>query len=160
ADTILDVAYVWDGKPQTMLIVAIDGVAVNSQDGTQPGGLIPVTHFVLSPAARVEFIVFGPPPTVKLAQFVTLNVDTGPAGDNDPHRPLATIQLVNSFAPDNDAFLPAFKAMNPNQQRFKAMASAPIAVQRTVFFDEINATSTFFMAVEGVPEHVFDPNAP
>src|SRR5215831_7433753 len=95
ANTILDLAYVFDGKPQTMLIVAIDGVAVNSQDGTQPGGLIPITHFVLSPAARVEFIVFGPPPTVKLAQFVTRNVDTGPAGDNDPQRPLATIQLVN-----------------------------------------------------------------
>ncbi|HKF65281.1 MAG TPA: multicopper oxidase domain-containing protein, partial [Vicinamibacterales bacterium] len=32
--------------------------------------------------------------------------------------------------------------------------------RRTVFFDENNDTSTFFMAVEGRPEHVFDPNAP
>jgi FtsP/CotA-like multicopper oxidase with cupredoxin domain len=32
-------------------------------------------------------------------------------------------------------------------------------VKRTVYFDEIQPTK-FFMAVEGTPEHVFDPNLP
>src|SRR5689334_22732391 len=50
--------------------------------------------------------------------------------------------------------------MSPSQRHFAGLGTQPIATQRTVFFDEINATSTFFMAVEGVPEHVFDPNAP
>ena len=160
ADTILDLQYVFDGQPQVMLVVAIDGVAVNSQDGTQPGDLIPVTHFVLPPASRVEFIVIGPSASVGLAQLTTQNINTGPIGDNDPARPLATIQLVNSTVADNDAYVPAFKAMNPYQQRFAGLGTQPVAVQRTVFFDEDNATSTFFMAVQGVPEHAFDPNAP
>ena len=37
ADTILDLQVMYDGVPQTLQIVAIDGVSVNSQDGTQPG---------------------------------------------------------------------------------------------------------------------------
>jgi len=96
SDTILDLQYVFDGSPQTMQVVAIDGVPVNSQDGTRPPTLIPVTHFVLPPAARVEVIVSAPPPSVQLAQLVTLAIHTGPIGDNDPQRPLATIQLSAS----------------------------------------------------------------
>ena len=65
SDTILDLQYVFDGVPQTIHIVAIDGVAVNSQDGIQPGTKIPVTHFTLPPAARVEFIVSAPPASVR-----------------------------------------------------------------------------------------------
>jgi len=38
------------------------------------------------------------------------------------------------------------------------LASAPIAARRVVFFDEIQPTQ-FFMAVQGQPEQVFDPNA-
>ena len=37
ADTILDLQVMYDGVPQTMQIVGIDAVPVNSQDGTQPG---------------------------------------------------------------------------------------------------------------------------
>lgn len=47
--------------------------------------------------------------------------------------------------------------MNPNLRRFAGLGSAPVAVKRTVFFNEIQPT-TFFMAVEGQPEQVFDPN--
>jgi hypothetical protein len=54
ADTIIDFEYLFDGVPQLMKLVEIDGVAVNSQDGIQPGTLVPVTHFVLPTAARVS----------------------------------------------------------------------------------------------------------
>jgi len=37
-------------------------------------------------AARVEFIVAAPPASVQLAQLMTLGIDTGPIGDNDPQR--------------------------------------------------------------------------
>jgi FtsP/CotA-like multicopper oxidase with cupredoxin domain len=37
SDTILDLQYVFDGVPQQIQVVTIDGVPVNSQDGTQPG---------------------------------------------------------------------------------------------------------------------------
>jgi hypothetical protein len=49
------------------------------------------TDILLAPAARAEFIVTGPAPTVNRAALMTLNIDTGPDGDNDPTRPIATV---------------------------------------------------------------------
>ena len=171
SDTILDLQYVFDGRPQVLQVVAIDGVAVNSQDGAGPGGMIPVTDFVLAPAARVEFIVSAPPRNVQLAQLITLGINTGPLGDDDPQRPLATIQLVDE-APSlgRDGVVPAFKQVNTSSQRFAGLATAPIAARRVVYFDEncppipdptMPCTPTkFFMGVVGKPEHIFDPNLP
>jgi FtsP/CotA-like multicopper oxidase with cupredoxin domain len=160
SDTILDLQYVFDGVPQTMQLVAVDGVTLNSQDGTQGGKLIPVTHFMLPPASRVEFIASAPPASVQLAQLITLGINTGPFGDNDPPRPLATIQLTGDVAADggNDNVVGTFTAVSTTQQRFAGLASAPIAVKRTVFFNEVQPTQ-FFMDVLGKPEHLFDPNA-
>jgi FtsP/CotA-like multicopper oxidase with cupredoxin domain len=161
SDTILDLQYVFDGVPQTFQVVSVDGVAVNSQDGTQPGSPIPVTHFTLPPASRVEFIVSAPPATVQLAQLITLRINTGPFGDNDPKRPLATIHLVDHDDNGNGGNkepIPKFTKLNSNQRRFSGLGSAPVAVNRTVFFNENQATQQFFMDVEGRPEHQFDPN--
>jgi FtsP/CotA-like multicopper oxidase with cupredoxin domain len=160
ADTVLDLQYVFDGVPQAMQVVAIDGVPVNSQDGVQPGDPIPVTHFLLPTAARVQVIVPAPPTSVQVAQLMTLAIDTGPDGDNDPQRPLATIQTANQLR-DSNIFAPSITAVQKvNGRRFAGLKAAAIAMHRTVFFDEINSTDTFIMAVEGKPEHVFDPNAP
>lgn len=165
SDTILDLQYVFDGVPQPMRVVAIDGVGVNSQDGAQPGQPIPVTDFVLPPAARVEVMVSAPPPTVKLAQLITLAINTGPLGDDDPQRPLGTIQLVGG-APAGGT-VPAYTSLSTSQQLFAGLPDEPIAKRRTVYFDEncaplsTNCTpNMFFMAVEGQPEQVFNPNAP
>ena len=49
SDTVLDLQYVFDGVPQTIEVAAIDGVPVNSRDGTVLGAPIPVTHFLLPP---------------------------------------------------------------------------------------------------------------
>ena len=86
SDTIVDLQVLFDGVPQSILIVGIDGVPVNSQDGTQPGRLIPVTHFHLPPASRVEFLVNSPPSNVQVAQLTTQLINTGPLGDEDPAR--------------------------------------------------------------------------
>ncbi len=167
SDTILDLQYVFDGVPQTIQVVAIDGVAVNSQDGTQPGLTIPVTHFTLSPAARVEFIASAPPASVRLAQLVTLGVNTGTFGGNDPQRPLATIKLPSASPLNNQVNnqggvsghnVRAIAPIHTSRPRFAGLGSAPVATERTVFFDQ-NHQTKFFMAVQGKPEHVFDPNA-
>jgi FtsP/CotA-like multicopper oxidase with cupredoxin domain len=168
SDTILDLQYLFDGVPQIMLVTGIDAVPVNSQDGTLPGRPIAVNHFLLAPAARVEFIVPAPPPSVHLAQLITLPINTGPLGDNDPQRPLATIQLVDQEASaDSDGAVPAFTALNSRLNRFAGLGTAPVAVKRTVYFDEncaplsTNCTpDMFFMGVVGKPKHIFDPNAP
>jgi FtsP/CotA-like multicopper oxidase with cupredoxin domain len=165
ADVTLDLQYVFDGVPQTMKLVAIDGVPVNSQDGTQPGSLIEVTHFLLPTGSRAEIIVSPPPSSVKLAQLITRRVYSGPGGlYNNPQRPLLTVQSVgkgNGDDDDNDN-IPTSTGMSTTQQRFGGLGSAPVAVKRTVFFNE-NVTVTppqFFMDVQGKPQHLFDPNAP
>jgi FtsP/CotA-like multicopper oxidase with cupredoxin domain len=161
SDTILDLQLQYDGVPQTFQVVAVDGVTVNSQDGTQPGGLIPEKHFRLPPASRVEILVNAPSARVQLAQLVTLNILTGSNGDDDPNRPIFTIQLLadDTDEPATDDRVGQFTALNPNLKRFAGLAAAPIAVKRVVFFNEIQPT-TFFMDVQGQPEHIFDPNAP
>jgi FtsP/CotA-like multicopper oxidase with cupredoxin domain len=166
SDTILDLQYVFDGMAQTMQVVAIDGVPVNSQDGTGTGGLIRVTDFVLPPASRVEIIVSAPPSTVQLAQLITLGINTGPGGDNDPQRPLATIQLGSpDTIASTDNRVGSFTKLSTTQQRFGGLRTAPVAATRTVFFDETEPPppppqlQQFFMAVQGQKEKVFDPNA-
>jgi FtsP/CotA-like multicopper oxidase with cupredoxin domain len=135
SDTILDLQYVFDGVPQQIQVVAIDGVPVNSQDGTQPGQTIPVTHFTLPPAARVEFIAPPPSASVGLAQLITLGINTGPDGDNDPRRPFATIKLVGPGGDEdvaNDRSIAAFAALDTRKPRFAGLGSAPIAVAHSV----------------------------
>jgi FtsP/CotA-like multicopper oxidase with cupredoxin domain len=161
SDTIIDLQVQYDGVPQTFQVAAVDGVSVNSQDGTQPGGLIPETHFRLPPASRVEFLVNAPAPSVKVAQLVTLNILTGTNGDDDPNRPIFNITLLadDDDEPATDDRVGQYTALNTSQQRFAGLATAAIAVKRLVYFNEIQPTS-FFMDVQGQPEHIFDPNAP
>jgi FtsP/CotA-like multicopper oxidase with cupredoxin domain len=166
ADVILDLQYVFDGVPQTMQLVAVDGVPLNSQDATEPGGLIDVTHFPLPNASRVEFIVSAPPPSVRVAQLITLGITSGSGIYNDPRRPLATVQLTGGneldvdYAQDDgsDSKIKSFNAISTTQKRFAGLGSAPVAIKRTVFFNE--NPPQFFMDVQGKPEHVFDPNDP
>jgi len=165
SDTILDLQVQFDGVAQTFKIVGIDAVPVYSQDGAQPGRLISASNFRLPPASRVEFIVNAPPASVKLAQLVTTSIATGANGDCDPTRPVFTVKTVPetelataATSTVSDDRVGTFTALNTSGQRFAGLASAPIAQERLVFFDEIQPTS-FFMAVEGQPEKVFDPNA-
>jgi FtsP/CotA-like multicopper oxidase with cupredoxin domain len=171
ADVPLDLQYVFDGVPQTLQLVAIDGVPLNSQEGARPGSLTKVTHFTLPNASRVEFIVSAPPSSVQVAQLITRGITAGFGIFNDPRRPLATVQLTSddddlTVVHDSDVGIDnkvgTFTAMSTTQNRFAGLASAPVAMKRTVFFDE-NVSVTppeFFMGVQGLPEHVFDPNAP
>jgi FtsP/CotA-like multicopper oxidase with cupredoxin domain len=160
SDTILDIQQVFDGVPQTFLVVGIDGVPVNSQDGTTPGSPIPVTHYRIPPAARVEIAVTAPSPAVHLAQLVTNFINTGPAGDEDPTRPLATIKLVSNDTQAFDNTLPVSTGFTTALQRFAGLAAAPVNATRTLAFSE-NADSTeFFITVQGQTPELFDNNNP
>lgn len=152
SDVILDLQVRFDGVAQTIQIVGIDAVPVNSQDGTQPGKLIPVTHFRLPPAARVEFLVNAPPSSVKLAQLVTQNIISGPQGDDAPTRPLITMSVVGDS--DNDEPLPddrvaPYQYLNTNQQRFGGIMNVPVSLTRTVFFEEVEDGTSFFVNASG-----------
>jgi len=151
SDAPLDLQVRFDGVPQTIQVVGIDAVPVNSQDGTQPGHLIRLKHFRLPPAARVEFIVQAPPATVKLAQLVTQFVDSGPLGDDLPTRPLLTIQTVSD---DNDEPLAddrvaPFTGLDTSRRRFGGIMSVTPSLTRTVYFDELEDGTAFFINASG-----------
>jgi FtsP/CotA-like multicopper oxidase with cupredoxin domain len=96
--------------------------------------------------------VNAPPSTVKLAQLVTQYIFSGALGDTLPTRPLLTMQLMNS--PDGDEPLaddrvPAYTALNTNQQRFGGIMSVTPALTRTVYFEEYEDGTAFFVNASG-----------
>jgi FtsP/CotA-like multicopper oxidase with cupredoxin domain len=151
SDAPLDLQVRFDGVAQTIQLAGIDAVPVNSQDGTQPGTLIPVTHFRLPPAARVEFLVKAPASTVKSAQLVAQFIYSGPLGDTLPTRPLLNMQLAAS--PDQpvaaDDSVPAFTGLNTSQQRFAGIMGVTPTLTRTVYFEEVEDGSAFFINASG-----------
>jgi len=159
ADTILELQVVFDGVRQPLEVVGLDGVPTGSQDGTQQGKLVRANHLRLPPASRAEFIVTGPADSVQHAVFQTTQIATGPNGDNDTQRTLATIQTVDADAETNDARLSAVRRA-PWAQRFEGLATAPVSASRRLYFSE-NATQTeFFITVDGQTPTVFDVNNP
>ena len=151
SDGILDIQLRFDGKPQTFQVVGIDAVPVNSQDGIQPGHPIPVKNYRIPPAARVEILATAPTASVNVAQLVTQFINTGPLGDEDPTRPLLTIQLVANSDEGGTELnqMPAFTGLNTNQQRFKGILNVTPSVTRTTFFEEVEDGSAFFINASG-----------
>jgi len=160
ADTILDLQVLYDGVPQILEIVGTDAVPVNSQDGGQPGGLIPVTNFRLPTGSRVEFLVKAPSSEVQVAQFVTNNINTGPQGDCDPTRPIFNIALTRRD--DGAERIGAFTALSTSQQRFGGLSDVPVSAVRVFQFSENNANNQFFITQvsAGQQPTVFDANLP
>ena len=99
---------------------------------------------------------------MKNAKLVTLAINTGSDGDNDPQRTLATIQTVAGPLPSvvrNGNAVPA--TIGPTwKQRFENLASARVTAQRRLYFSENNPLSQFFITVEGATPTLFDPNNP
>jgi hypothetical protein len=113
ADTILDLQVVYVGVAQPLHVVAFDGVPTGSQDGTRRGKMSA---------------------TVKNAVFQTLNINTGPDGDNDPQRPLAVIQAT----PDAPSLQLAREPPGqPGLQRFEGLAQAAPTAHRSLYFSEV-----------------------
>jgi FtsP/CotA-like multicopper oxidase with cupredoxin domain len=161
SDTILDLEVRFDGVPQTFRVVGIDGVPVNSQDGTEPGHLISTSHYHVPPASRVEIIVEAPSASVHRAQLVTKYINTGPLGDEDPYRPLSNIRLVdNCTEPDDDTLPPARVAEAGPHQLFGGLKSETVTATRRLYFSENPNTNQFFITVDGQTPQVFDNNNP
>lgn len=169
ANTIMDLKVLYDGVAQPLQIVAFDGVPTGSQDGKRQGRIVTQTDVLLPPAGRVEFIVTGPPGSVKDARFVTERIDGGPASDSNPTRPLALIRNTN-----DPHWLPraAERTGPPNVQRFEDLADAKVTASRLLYFIEIPAKDLhkkaaapaelvkFYIAVDGEDLQSFDPDEP
>jgi FtsP/CotA-like multicopper oxidase with cupredoxin domain len=157
ADTILDLQVLYDGTPQTLSLVSLDGVPVGSQDGTHPGGLIPVMHLLLPPAGRMEFILTGPSSAVRSAQLATQAINTGPDGDNDTARTLATI--VGGPTGDGTGSVPGVGGPQ-GPPLFPDLATVQVNRQRQLYFSENADQTQFYITVDGQTPTVFSPDNP
>ncbi|HEY5028747.1 MAG TPA: multicopper oxidase domain-containing protein, partial [Candidatus Angelobacter sp.] len=114
-----------------------------------------------------EFIVAAPSSTVKTAVFMTRSIDTGPTGDSDTQRTLATIQTFGQDnTNDNDGVVPAVNAA-PGVQRFEGLRTATVNTKRKLYFSEVISNpadplspTDFFITVEGATPTKFDPANP
>jgi FtsP/CotA-like multicopper oxidase with cupredoxin domain len=162
ADTVLDLQLRYDGVAQPLELIGLDGVPTGSQDGTRMGKPVSKTDILIPPAGRAEFIATGPGAYVKTASFLTLNVDTGPDGDNDPTRPLATIRKVNHE--------PLLATEGPDtawDQLYEGLLRAPVTAKRKLYFSEVlsdpsnpASPTNFFITVDGATPALFDANNP
>ncbi len=162
AITYLNLQVLYNDVPQPLGVVALDGVPLN-ENGVWGERTLPVSHVVLPPAGRVEFVIAGPAEGVH-ASLVTRAVDTGPAGENDPLRDLAKIEASVS-APGPRSKL----AVNPSPLPPLAetwLGKVPPVRGRKLYFSETpqdpkdpNSPTVFFITVEGQTPKAFDPRA-
>ena len=174
AITYLDLRILFNGVPQPLGEVSVDGVPNNySQSNpanSNKGAKAPAAgnsqivwqkHLDLPPGARADFIFQGPPAGV-YGNLITHDVDTGPAGENDPIRPLANI-IAKAEAPEPRSILPASPAPLPAQSSAWIGNVKPIR-ERKLYFSERpsdpnnpNSPTVFMLTVDGEKPAPYDP---
>ncbi len=160
AITYLNLAVLYQTVPQSFGVISIDGVPLHYGGSTGPT-VKWVDHYALPPGARVEFLI-DPPPEGVAGQLVTRSVDTGPGGENDPIRQLATIAATAA------ATEPAVRmSLHPSPPSTPAVPwIGDVAPQRTrrLYFSEepqdpndANSKTIFYLTVDGEKPQAFDP---
>jgi FtsP/CotA-like multicopper oxidase with cupredoxin domain len=162
AITYLNLEVLFNRKPQPLGLVALDGVPLN-ENGTSGDFVDWQTHLGVPPGARVEFIVKGPPQGVT-GLLVTRTVDTGPGGENDPNRALATI-IASENAPDPRSKLAASpEPLAPPQTQWLGNAT-PVRTRKLYFSEKLtdpndpNSATIFYLTVDGQTPAPFDPQS-
>lgn len=159
ADSILDIQVIYDGIPQPLQIVAIDGIPLdNFMTDTR-------YNIPLGQMARVEFIVQAPSLSVKNSSLITQSVNTGVDGDSNPYRPIATIKA------DPNAETPTSRIPKPSMKFLRALNQAENLIQqkpfttRNIYFsqapsdpNDADSQTNFYITVQGQNETLFDVN--
>jgi FtsP/CotA-like multicopper oxidase with cupredoxin domain len=160
--TYVDLQVLYDSVPQLLGVAALDGVPIDD-NGMGGRGILWKTHVLVPPAGRVEFILKGPPLGAH-AVFQTHGVDTGPAGENDPSRPLATI-VAKADAAEPLVKLAAAPVPFPRPSLAALSAVAPARTRKLYFSEQPQNPSdpksptVFFITVDGQTPKPFDPNS-
>jgi FtsP/CotA-like multicopper oxidase with cupredoxin domain len=162
AITYLDLQIVAGGAAQQMGVVSLDGVLID-EGGMLHNHVVWLNHVLVPPGGRVEFLYYGPPEGGQ-ASLITLPVDTGPAGENDPLRPLATI-ITRPDAPEPRSALPSSTSpVGPHISTW--LGNAKPVRQRKLYFSERssdpqnpNSPTVFMLTVDGQPTVPYDPHS-
>jgi FtsP/CotA-like multicopper oxidase with cupredoxin domain len=159
--TYLNLAVLYNRSPQPLGIVAMDGVPID--ENGRGDSIIWQTHLGIPPGARVDFIVKGPP-AGQTGLLVTRTVDTGPGGENDPNRALATI-VASPDAPEPPSRLPQSAAPPPPPSQPWLGDVPPVRVRHLYFSEKLadpnDPTSAveFYVTVDGQTPKMFDMNS-
>lgn len=162
AITYLNLEVLFNRAPQPLGLVALDGVPLNTAKGIPADFVDWQTHLGIPPGSRVEFIVSGPP-TGERGLLVTRTVDTGPGGENDPNRAIATITASES-APE-----PARLAVSPEPLHASSLpwlgSVTPVRTRRLYFSEKLTdpndptSATEFYLTVDGQKPQMFDPKS-
>ncbi|MGA8617979.1 MAG: multicopper oxidase domain-containing protein [Candidatus Sulfotelmatobacter sp.] len=160
--TYLNLEVLFGHTPQPLGLVAMDGVPLN--ENRLPADFVDwQTHLGVPPGARVEFIVKGPPAGVS-GLLVTKTVNTGPGGENDPNRAIATI-TASKNAPEPPSMLGAMPQPLPASQMPWLGSVAPVRTRRLYFSEKLldpndpNSATEFYITVDGQTPAQFDPKS-
>jgi len=159
AITYLNLSVLFNRVPQSLGLVAMDGVPMNLNDSLKDS-VDPQNHIGLPPGARVEFIVNGPAEGVT-GLLVTRTVDTGPGGENDTNRMLAKI-VASPNAPESRTKLESSpQPLAPSSEAWLGSV-APVLVRHLYFSEKLtdpnDPTSAveFYLTVDGQEPKMFD----
>ncbi|MGA2350332.1 MAG: multicopper oxidase domain-containing protein [Terracidiphilus sp.] len=162
AITYLNLAVLFNRVPQPLELVAMDGVPMSHED-LNGESVNSQNHLGLPPGARVEFIITGPPEG-QSGLLVTRAVDTGPGGENDPNRTLATI-VASPSAPEPRSKLDNSPLPLPPPTKAWLGSVAPARVRRLYFSEKLavpdDPTSAvgFYLTVDSQEPKMFDMNS-
>jgi FtsP/CotA-like multicopper oxidase with cupredoxin domain len=162
AITYLNLAFLFNRVPQSLGLVALDGVPIN-RNGTSGDFISWQNHLGVPPGARVEFIVKGPPLGVT-GLFVTRTVDTGPGGENDPNRALATVK-ASAGAPEPRSVLAASPKTLPASPLPWLGNVNPVRTRRLYFSEKLSdpnnpsSAMEFYITVDGQTPAMFNPES-
>jgi FtsP/CotA-like multicopper oxidase with cupredoxin domain len=165
AITYLNLAVLFERKPQPLGLVAMDGAPIGFglENQTPEESVDWQTHLGIPPGARVEFIVQGP--TVgESALLVTRTVDTGPGGENDTNRMLAKI-VATADAPEPRSKLDTSPTTLPASAARWLGDVDPVRVRHLYFSEKLadpnDPTSAveFYLTLEGQTPKMFDMNS-
>jgi len=177
ADNTLDLQLLYDGVPQTLEIVGLDGVPTGSDNGVHRGTVIDTTDILIPTAGRAEFIVPPLRGSVTNTELVSLAFDAGMSPFNLPQRTLATIKKMavdssQTNAPsgaDRTSPVPTFSPVHGDRSSEKApfgtLAEATVDTTRLLYFSETPpppppTLPTFYITVDGATPTPYDPNSP
>jgi FtsP/CotA-like multicopper oxidase with cupredoxin domain len=162
AITYLDLQLLVNKTPRLVGVASLDGNPIN-ENGLSGNRIIWQSHILLPPAGRVEFVVRGLS-AGQSGSLVTRVVDTGPAGENDPTRPLATI-VASDDAPEPHARLEAAPT-TLDRPTWVWLGDVKPVRTRTLYFseqprnpDDPNSLTDFYITVEGQTPKLFDPGS-
>jgi FtsP/CotA-like multicopper oxidase with cupredoxin domain len=162
AITYLNLAVLFNRVPQQLGLVALDGVPLNT-NGTLGDFVDWQTHLAVPPGGRVEFIVEGPPKGTP-GLFVTRTVDTGPGGENDPNRALATITASDDAPATPSKFADSPEPLPPPSLPWLGNV-VPVRTRRLYFSEKLldpnspTSATEFYLTVDGDTPVAFDPRS-